>query len=154
MRDEDDRAREFLEEFLEPENRFGVEMVGWLVQQEQVRLRGHCAAESDATFLAAGQRPDHGFQRWCRERGDARLDSGLQVPPVGLFDVVKQLGHLGLGAVTGFVTAQPVHQIGRTRLDVLADGFAAIEFEFLGQITDAQAAPTRNLAAIGLGLTG
>ena len=69
--DEDDGAGEFAEEFLEPEDGFGVEVVGGFVQQEEVGLGGQRAAEGDAAFFAAGERADEAIRAAAR-RGRRR----------------------------------------------------------------------------------
>ena len=54
MRHEDDRARELAREVLfEPLRRVGVEVVGRLVEDRNVRSRDEQARERDATTLAA-----------------------------------------------------------------------------------------------------
>ena len=53
VRDRDDRARVLLQERLEPRHRFGVEVVGRLVEQQQVGLLQQQAAQRDAALLAA-----------------------------------------------------------------------------------------------------
>ena len=53
--DGDDRARVVLEEALEPGDRFGVEMVGRLVEQQQVGRLQQQPAQRDAAALAARQ---------------------------------------------------------------------------------------------------
>ena len=76
--DRDDRARVVLEVALEPGDRFGVEVVGRLVEQQQVGLAQQQPAERDAAPLAAGEGRDVGVGRagcaarpsrsraWCR----------------------------------------------------------------------------------------
>ena len=56
VRDGDDRAGIVLEEALEPGDRFGVEMVGRLVEQQQVGRLQQQPAQRDAAALAARQR--------------------------------------------------------------------------------------------------
>ena len=54
--DRDDRPRVVEQVALEPRDRFGVEMVRRLVEQQQVRLAQQQPAERDAAPLAAGER--------------------------------------------------------------------------------------------------
>ena len=54
VRDEDHRAGKALQIVLQPADRFGVEMVRRLVEQQQVRLAGERAAERDPALFAAG----------------------------------------------------------------------------------------------------
>ena len=44
VRDEDDRAGKAFEIIFQPADRFGVEMVGRLIEQQKIRLAGECAA--------------------------------------------------------------------------------------------------------------
>ena len=53
--DRDDGARVLLEEALQPLDRLGVEVVGRLVEQEQVGVLEQQPAERHAALLAAGQ---------------------------------------------------------------------------------------------------
>ena len=55
VRHRDDGARIALEEALEPRDRFGVEMVGGLVEQQHVGLREQQPAQRHAAALAAGE---------------------------------------------------------------------------------------------------
>ena len=54
--DGDDRARVLVEEALEPLDRLGVEVVGRLVEQQQVGVLEQQPGERDAALLAAGER--------------------------------------------------------------------------------------------------
>ena len=55
MGDRDDAALVVVQEAFEPGDRLGVEMVGRLVEQEQVGRREQQATECDATLLATGE---------------------------------------------------------------------------------------------------
>ena len=57
MGDEHDRRVEAEQRLLEPLERLDVEVVGRLVEQEQVGLGGERASERGARELAAGERP-------------------------------------------------------------------------------------------------
>ena len=94
VRDRDDRARVVLEEALEPRHRFGVEMVGRLVEQQQVRRLQQQAAQRDAAPLAAGQRRDVGVGRRQPQRVHRQLEPRVEVPGVGRFDPVLDLALL------------------------------------------------------------
>ena len=58
MGDGDDRAVVLAEEPFEPFHALGVEVVGRLVEEEQVRVLQQQAGEGDATLLTAGQDRD------------------------------------------------------------------------------------------------
>ena len=53
MSDGDDRARILLEESLEPGHRFGVEMVGGFIEQQEIGALEEQSAQSDPTPFAA-----------------------------------------------------------------------------------------------------
>ena len=55
MGDRDDAALVVVQKAFEPGDRLGVEMVGRLVEQEQVGRREQQATECDATLLATGE---------------------------------------------------------------------------------------------------
>ena len=148
VRDKDDGAGELAQELLQPQNGFGVQMVGGLVQEQQIRLGRQSAAEGHPPLFAAGERPHQGIQRRRGQGGGGRIDAGLQLPAVRALDLVQQDRQLAVRAVSGFIAAQPLHQVRRARLDVLSHGEAAIQLELLRQITDAQSAPPRHFAGI------
>ena len=56
VRDEDDRVRVRVQVLLEPVARFEVQMVGRLVEQQQVRLAEQQLGERDPHLPAAGER--------------------------------------------------------------------------------------------------
>ncbi len=129
-------------------------MVGRLVEQEEVGLGGEGPAERDPALLPAGERGDRVFERRGVQFGDQRLNAHLEIPAVGVVDEVEQLGQLCLAALARFIPANRRDQVGRSRLDVLADGEGVIEFEFLGEVTDPDAALGGNLSAVRLFLSG
>ena len=73
--DGDDRARVLLQMPFEPGDRLGVEVVGGLVEQQQVGLLQQQPAEGDAAPLAAGEGGDVGVARRQAQRvhGDLEL---------------------------------------------------------------------------------
>ena len=154
VRDKDDGAGELAQELLQPENGLGVQMVGGLVQQQQIRLGGQGAAERHAPLFAAGERPHQRIQRRRGQGGGGGVDAGLQLPAVRAVNLVEQSRQLAIRAVPGFIAAQPLHQVRRARLDVLPHGEAAIQLELLRQVADAQAAPPRHFAGVGALMAG
>ena len=148
MGDKDDGARELAEKVFQPENGFGVQMVGGLVQQQQIRLGRQSAAEGHSPLFAAGERPHEGIKRRSGKGGGGRLDAGLQLPAVRAVNLVQQSRQLAVCAQPGLVAAQPLHEVRRARLDVLAHGAAAIQLELLRQVADAQAAPPCHVAGV------
>jgi hypothetical protein len=59
----EDRAGVALQMSFQPLHRFGVEVVGRLVQQQEIRLRNQQLAQRDSTPLTAGQHV-HGRVGW------------------------------------------------------------------------------------------
>ena len=90
MGDEEDRAGIGLEVLLQPADRVDVEVVGRLVEQQQVRLRHQRAAEQRAATPAAGQLA-HLTIRGKREPRHDELHFLLEPPPVALLERVLQV---------------------------------------------------------------
>ena len=88
VRDGDDGAGVVLEEALEPGDRFGVEMVGRLVEQQQVGRLQQQAAQRDAAALAARQRRDVGIGGRQPQRVHRQLEPRVEIPGVGRVDLV------------------------------------------------------------------
>ena len=82
MRDGDDRARVVLEEALEPGDRLGVEVVGRLVEQQQVRRLQQQPAQRDAAALAARELGDVGVRRRQPQRVHRELELRVEIPGV------------------------------------------------------------------------
>ena len=93
--DRDDRARVLLEEALEPVDRLGIEVVGRLVEQQQVGVAEEQPGERHATLLAAGQRRDVGVVGRAAQGVHRDVDVALEVPGVGRGDLVLEGGLLG-----------------------------------------------------------
>ena len=79
---------------LEPGHRLGVEVVGGLVQQQQVGLLQQQLAERDAAHLAAGQRLDLGVAGRAAQRVHRDLERAVQLPALLGVDLVLQRAHL------------------------------------------------------------
>ena len=129
---------------LEPHHRFGVEMVGRLVEQQKLRLLQKEPAQRHAPPLAAGKLGHVGVVRRTAQRVHRLIDFGVEVPqPLG-FDLVLELGHL-VGGFVGVVGGKLVVAIEDRLLrrdafhDVLAHRFRRIELRLLRQIADASA---------------
>ena len=57
--DGDNAATEGDQQLLQPNNRFEIQMVGWLIEQQNIRPRHQCLRQSHAFFHAARQSADH-----------------------------------------------------------------------------------------------
>src|SRR5579883_3168285 len=93
--DRHDGAGKLGEMALQPRHRFGIEMVGRLVEQQHVGPAQQEAAQCNAALLAARQLVDLGVARWAAQRVHRHLDRALQVPAVAGVDLLLQLGLLG-----------------------------------------------------------
>ena len=90
VRHRDDRALVFLEEALEPRHRLGVEVVGRLVEQQQIGRLEQQAAQRDAAAFAARQRRDVGVGRRAAQRVHRQLELRVDVPGVDRVDPVLE----------------------------------------------------------------
>ena len=135
----------------EPCHRLGIEVVGRLVEQEQVRLRQQQPAQCDAAALAAGELCHIRLVERAAQRVHRLIDLGIEIPqPLGL-DLVLQLGHL-VGGGVGIIGSNLVVAVddgllrGDALHDVVADGFLRIELRLLRQVTDGGAGRRPGLA--------
>ena len=123
-------------------------------RRREVGLRGQRAAKGDAMFFAAGERAGFGFEGWSVERVRESLDTGVEVPAVGVFDEVEEVGEFGFGALAVFVFRNGFDDVVGTSRDAFVDGFPWVEFEFLGEGADAQSPAAGDFAGVGLVLAG
>ena len=91
VRDGDDRARVVLQKALEPGDRFGVEVVGRLVEQQQIGRLQQQPAQRDAAALAARERRDVSVGRRQPQRVHRELEARIEIPGVGGVDLVLNL---------------------------------------------------------------
>ena len=138
-------AREVL---LEPQHRLGVEVVGGLVEQQQVGLLQQQLAQRDAAALATGEHGDVGVRRRAAQGVHRLLELGVEVPRVGVVDVLLELAHLleqrvvvgvGLGHLGGdlVVAVELGLDLAGALLDVAEDGLLLVERRLLEQDADA-----------------
>ena len=144
VRDRHDGAGVAVQELLEPEHRLGVEVVGGLVEQQQVGGLEQQAAQGDAATLAAGEDGDGRVGVGALKRVHRLRELGVEVPAVGGVDLVLELSHLGHEGVevrvgVGHLGAHLVEaldlgeQVGKGLLDVLANGLVLVERRLLLQ---------------------
>ena len=150
MGDRDDGARVLLEVLLEPEHALGVEVVGRLVEEQQVGLLEEQLAQRHASPLAAGQHADVGVGRRAAQRVHGLLELSIEIPGVAVVELRLQLAHLGEQRVVVGVRAaeffgdlvEPRHQ-GHRRchavLDVAEDGLRVVELRLLVEDPDGEA---------------
>jgi hypothetical protein len=87
-----DRARVVAQEPLEPRHRLGIEMVGRLVEQQQVGAGQQEPAQRHPAALAAGQRVDVGLAGRQAQGVHGDVDGALQVPGAGRLDLGLEVG--------------------------------------------------------------
>ena len=90
-----DRAGVHLQRPLQPGHRLGVEMVGRLVQEQQVGLGQEQPAQRHPPSLATRERPDVGVARREAERVHGDLEGAVELPGAGGIDLGLEVGLLG-----------------------------------------------------------
>ena len=141
MGDDQDGARIGAEMVLEPVDRFGIEMVGRLVEQQEVGLAQQELGQGHPPLLAAGQPVDRGGAGRAAQRIHRLLDLGIEIPQVLRIDDVLELRGL-----VGILFAVVVHEgvvlvehrlLGRHPLhDIAHDVERRVELRLLWQIAD------------------
>lgn len=129
----------------EPLDALGVEVVGGLVEQQQVGLGQQQLAQRDAAPLAAGEVGDRLFGRRAAQCIHGLLELGVDVPRVGVVEFLLQPAHL-LHQVIGVVgghqfgdLVEPVQldlDVAEAFLDVAADGLLLVQRRLLLQDAD------------------
>ena len=161
----DDRALVLLQVPLEPADGFGVEMVGRLVEEQDVGLHEQEPGQGDAAALAAGEHGHGGIGRRTAQGLHGSLEVAVEVPGVVLVDLLLEAGLLGdQGVHIGVRGAELVAdrvvagQEVDDRLDAFADGLdhglGRVELGVLLQQADAVALADGDLADIALVLPG
>src|SRR4051812_32678731 len=134
--DRDHRALVLVEVALQPRDGLGVEVVGGLVEQQQVRGGEQQPAQRDAAALAAAQLRHVGVGRRQAQRVHRVLDVRVEAPRVGGVDLGLQRGEL-VGGLVGVVGGELVEAVEeRTRsgdavLDIGAHVLCLVEVRLL-----------------------
>ena len=133
------------EVLLEPQHALGVEVVGRLVEQQQVGLGQQQLAQRHAALLTTGEVGDRLVGRRAAQRVHRLLELGVDVPRVGGVELLLELAHL----VHQLVGVVGRHQFGdlvvpvelaldrHALFDVLADGLGLVELGLLHEDADA-----------------
>ena len=158
MGDGHDGARVALQEALEPRHRLGVEVVGRLVEQQQIRLLEQHPAERDAALLAARQLGHVRVARRQAQRVHGDVEVPVEIPAVGRLDLLLDLavllhhllalGPLGRAERRAELLEAP-EQRPRARhrlLDVAAHVGGRVELGLLRQVADAHPLGGRRVA--------
>ena len=142
VRDGEHRTLVVLEELLEPEDRLGVQVVGRLVQKQQVRCLEQDPAERHAAPLATGEVVDQLVGVGALQRVHRLRELAVQVPPVHGIDLVLELAHLlhqrvvvrlGVGHLLADIveSVDLGDHVAKRHLDVLLDGLGVVKLGLL-----------------------
>ena len=152
--DEDDSAAVGFEEVLQPADGLGVEVVGGLVEEEEIGLDAEGPAEGNAAFFSAGEGTGFGFEWWSSKGVGKGVDAGVEIPSLGVLDEGEQFVEFGFGAVAIFIAGDRFDNICCASGDVVIDREGGIDFEFLREVANAKAAAFGDVAGISLVLIG
>ena len=149
MGDGHHRAREALQELLQPVHRFGIQVVGGFIEQQHVGLGQQQAAQCHAALFTAGELRDHGlpgrqaqgvgsdFQQVVATVTRGR-DDGFEL---GLFgrEGVEVGVFLGIGRIHLFQARLGGIDLAHAAFDCLTHVLVRVELRLLGQVSDLQA---------------
>ncbi len=155
--DGEDGAGVVRQVLLEPEHALGVEVVGGLVEQQQVGLGQQQLAQRDAAALTTGEDGDVGVRRRAAQGVHRLLELGVEVPGVGGVDGLLELAHLlhqrvEVGVRLGHLGGDLVEAVdlrldlADALLDVAEDGLLLVQRRLLQQDADGVARGQARLA--------
>ena len=149
MGDEDDVARIVDQMLFEPLDAFGVEMVGRLVEQQDIGLFEQQPRQRDPPFLPARQVGHFAIARRAAQRVHRDLELIVERPAVDRVDFFLKLAHFGHQSVEvaafGRVAehhadrVEALHHVGDRadrQHDILLDGLGLVEVRLLLEIAD------------------
>ena len=151
VRHQHDAAGILLEIALEPGHRLCIQMVGRLVEQQDVGLGEQQLGQRHAPLLAARELAHFGIA-WRTAQGIERLlHLRIEIPEALRLDLVLQLGHLlgGLVRIVGGEFVVAVDQrllLGHALHGIAEHVLVGIELRLLRQIADAHAVGRPRLA--------
>ncbi len=145
MGDGHDGAGVVLQGALEPRDRVGVEVVGGLVEQQQVGLRQQDACERDTTPLTAGEVVDGGVSGRAAQRVHGDVDGAVHVLVAGCSHLRFEFGLLGadlfvvgvgigVAGEHGVVLLLERDRVSHAVHHVAADVLRLVEVRLLGQV--------------------
>ncbi len=143
--DGDDGAGVLREVLLQPLHGLGVQVVGGLVEQQQVGGLQQQLAQRDAAALTTGEVGDRPVAGRAAQRVHGLLQLGVQVPRVGVVEVLLELAHLlhqrvgvvGRHQLGDLVEAvQLAHDLGGAVLHVLQHGLGLVQRRLLEEHAD------------------
>ena len=146
---------------LQPQHALGVQVVGGLVQQQQVRCLQQQLAQGHAAALTTGQVLDLGVRRRAAQGVHGLLELGVQVPGVRGVDLGLELAHLlhesvevrvRIGHLGGDLVeaVQLALDLGHALLDVAQHRLVLVERRLLHEDADRVARGQTSLAVGGL----
>ncbi len=147
------------EVLLQPVHRLGVEVVGGLVEQQQVGLLQQQLAQRDAALLTAGEVGDGPVAGRAAQGVHGLLELGVEVPGVRVVQLLLQLAHLfeqRVGVVGRHLLGdlvEPVElalDLGDAVLHVLQDRLRLVQRRLLEQDADGVAGREERVTVRGL----
>ncbi|MNQ01434.1 hypothetical protein D3C85_140940 [compost metagenome] len=143
-------AGEAQQELFQPVDRFRIQMVGRLVEQQHVGFRQQQLAQCHAALFTTGQHADGGVPWRQAQRVGGHFQLQIQIAAVGSRDDRFQaclfrgqgveIGvFLGIRGVHGFQLGLRFKHFAQARFDFLAHGFCRVQLRFLRQVADVQA---------------
>ena len=132
-----DRAVVVAQEPLQPGHRLGVEVVGGLVQQQQIGPAQQQAAQGHPTTLTAREHVDRGVAGRDAQGVHGDLDRALEVPGAGRLDLALDLGLLLAQLVVVGVGVGPAGQhlvVALEQLRRLAQAVHDVAQHVLGRV--------------------
>ena len=155
MGDRDDGAGVLRQVLLQPLHALGVEVVGRLVEQQQVGRLEQQLAQRDPAALTTGEQGDVGVRRRAAQRVHRQLELGVDVPRVGVVELLLELAHL-VHQLVGVVgrhllgdLVEPLQlrlRLGDRLLDVAEHGLRVVERRLLREHADGVAGHQPGLA--------
>ncbi len=144
VRDRHDRAPIVLQVALQPPNRLRVQVVGRLVEQQQVGLAQQQPAQRHPASLPARQRRHVRVRRRAAQRVHRDLERRVEVPAVDRVDLLLDLGELvrGLVGVVHRQLVEPIEKrpdLGHALLDVAAHVLGGVQPRLLLEQPDRRA---------------
>ena len=144
VRDGHNGAGVVVQELLEPQDALGIQVVGGLVEKEQVRRLKQQAAQRHAASLAAGELGHRGVRVWALQGVHGLRELGVQIPAVCGVNLVLETAHLSHEGVKVRVGARHLladlveavdlgNHVREGHLDVLAHGLVLVEGRLLLQ---------------------
>ncbi len=151
MGDQDHAAGIFAQMAFQPAGGFGIQMIGRLVEQQNVGRIEQQPAQRHPAPLAARQRGHVGRAVGAAQRIHRLVDLAVEIPKPLRLDLVLQLGHL-VGGFVGVIGRDLVEAVEERLLrrhaqhDVAAHVERSIELRLLRQIADPDAVGRPGLA--------